>query len=180
MTISAARLDGRAIAERRKHRRLSWLARAGTARWRGCCFMVIALVALVNTPSSADAQDAAPQREAAPVKTHKFFDAVNAHLIVAEGGALLADGITTQYLRNHYGGREADPIARPFVDRGWPGMIVGGALFISAEVGARYLLHRHNHHRIERWVPSFVIAYGATGAIYNSVQIHGAYKPPRP
>jgi hypothetical protein len=87
---------------------------------------------------------------------------------------LLADGATTQYLLSHYGGREADPFARPFVEHGWPGMIVGGALFVSAEVGARYLLHQRNHHRVERWLPTFVIGYGAIGAIHNATEIHQA------
>ncbi len=37
-----------------------------------------------------------------------------------------------------------------------------------------YLLHQHSHHRVERWLPTFVIGYGALGAIYNSTQIHQA------
>ena len=122
----------------------------------------------MTLPTRVDAQDV-QRREIAPSNTHRFFDSLNVGLIVAESGALLADGATTQYSLNHYGGREAEPFARPFVDHGWPGMIAGGALFISAEVGARYLLHKHNHHAMERWLPTFVIAYGATGAIYNSM-----------
>ncbi len=98
-------------------------------------------------------------------------------LIVAESGALLADGVTTQYGLSHYGGREADPFARPFVEHGWPGMIVGGALFIVRRSGRSFLLRKHNHHRMERWLPTFVIAYGVTGAIYNSTQIHKANEP---
>jgi hypothetical protein len=131
----------------------------------------------MSVPSLAEAQDASQRREIAPSKTHRFFHSLNVSLIVAESGALLADGVTTQYGLSHFGGREADPFARPFVEHGWPGMIVGGALFIGAEVGARYLLHKHNHHRMERWLPTFVIGYGATGAIYNSTQIHKANEP---
>ena len=141
--------------------------------------MIFALAALMIAPNCAEAQETS-HREIAPAKTHKFFDSLNVSLIVAESGALLADGATTHYLLSHYGGREADPFARPFVERGWPGMIVGGALFIGAEVGARYLLHKHNHHRTERWLPTFVIGYGATGAIHNSTQIHKANEPWRP
>ena len=118
--------------------------------------MIFALAGLMIAPNCAEAQETS-HREIAPAKTHKFFDSLNVSLIVAESGALLADGATTHYLLSHYGGREADPFARPFVERGWPGMIVGGALFIGAEVGARYLLHKHNHHRTERWLPTFVI-----------------------
>jgi hypothetical protein len=138
---------------------------------------MLAVAGLMTLPTRVGAQDVAPRREIAPSNTHRFFDSLNVGLIVAESGALLADGATTQYGLSHYGGREADPFARPFVEHGWPGMIVGGALFIGAEVGARYLLHKHNHHAMERWLPTFVIAYGATGAIYNSIQIHKANEP---
>jgi hypothetical protein len=119
--------------------------------------------------------DAAKPKSAA--EAHRFFDNLNVGLIAAEAGALLADGITTQYGLTHYGGGEADPFARPFVEHGWPGMIAGGTLFISAEVCMRYMLHKKHHHRAERWLPTFVIGYGATGAIYNSVQIHEAHQP---
>ena len=154
-------------------------------RTRGRYVLIVAVAGLMSVSNRAEAQDPSPRREIAPAKTHKFFDSLNVTLIVAESGALLADGATTHYRQNHYGGREADPFARPFVEHGWPGMIVGGALFIGAEVGARYLLHQHDHHRMERWLPTFVIAYGATGAIYNSTQIHKANEPwraerPRP
>ena len=149
-------------------------------RTRGRYLVTVAVVGLMNVPNLAEAQDAPPSREIARSKTHKFFDSLNVSLMVAESGALLADGATTQYGLNHFGGHEADPFARPFVEHGWPGMIAGGALFIGAEVGVRYLLHKHDHHRMERWLPTFVIAYGATGAIYNATQIHKANEPWRP
>jgi hypothetical protein len=143
-------------------------------RTRARYVLIVTVAGLMSVSNRAEGQDASRRRESEPTKAHKFFDSLNVSLIVAESGALLADGATTQYLLRHYGGREADPVARPFVEHGWPGMIVGGALFISAEVGARYLLHQHNHHRVERWLPTFVIGYGALGAIYNSTQIHQA------
>ena len=143
-------------------------------RTRARYVLIVIVAGLMSISNLADAQDTSQPREIAPTKAHKFFDSPNVTLIVAESAALLADGATTQYLLNHYGGREADPVARPFVDHGWPGMIVGGALFISAEAGVRYLLHQHNHHRVERWLPTCVIGYGALGAIYNSTQIHQA------
>jgi len=143
-------------------------------RTRARYVLIVTVAGLMSISNFAKAQDTAQPREIAPTKAHKFFDSPNVTLIVAESTALLADGATTQYLLNHYGGREADPVARPFVDHGWPGMIVGGALFIGAEVGARYLLHQHNHHRVERWLPTFVIGYGALGAIHNSAEIHQA------
>lgn len=104
--------------------------------------------------------------------THRFFDRTNVWLTGAEAAALLADGITTQHvLKLDPSGvcsGEADPLARPFVERGWPGQIVGGAMVMTLDAGLRYLFHRRSHHRLERWWPSIVIAYGATGAIHNA------------
>jgi hypothetical protein len=109
-----------------------------------------------------------PKPEIAP--PHRFFDRANVTLTAVEVGVMLADGATTQYgLRNHPGSREANPLARPFVNAGWPGMIAGGAMVVSGEVGLRYLLHRKNHHRWERWIPVFVIADSALGAIHNAI-----------
>ena len=84
---------------------------------------------------------------------------------------MLADGITTQNLLNRYPteAREANPLARPFVNAGWPGMIAGGAMVVSTEVALRYLLHRKNHHRLERWLPAYFIVDSSIAAIHNAV-----------
>jgi hypothetical protein len=111
--------------------------------------------------------------QASAEKPHRFFDAANITLTAIETGALLADGITTQQARTKYPEffREIDPIARPFVNRGWPGQIVGGALFIGADVGLRYWLHRNNHHRVERLLPMVLTTYGTACAIHNAREL---------
>ena len=102
---------------------------------------------------------------------HRFFDATNWTLTGIEIGAMLADGITTQYGLHEYPTEvgEANSLARPFVNAGWPGMIAGGAMVVSAEVTLRYLLHRKNHHRLERWLPAYFIVDSSIGAIHNAV-----------
>lgn len=127
----------------------------------------------LSMPWSVAAQDAVPNRLRAPNAAHRFFDGLNVGLTVMESGALLADGFTTQYALTHVpNSREADPLARPFVSRGWPGQIAGGALVVTADVGIRYWLHRSNHHRIERWMPLILTVYGSGGAIHNWREIH--------
>lgn len=108
-----------------------------------------------------------------PTVAHRFFDRMNIALIVTESTALLADGIYTQRALKNYPEifREADPIARPFVMNGWPGQIAGGALFVSADVGLRYLFHRAAHHRIERLVPMILTIYGTVGAIHGAREL---------
>jgi hypothetical protein len=110
---------------------------------------------------------AAPQPASS---SHRFFDATNIALTAMESGALLADGVYTQRALTKYPGifREADPIARPFVSRGWPGQIAGGTLFVAADVGLRYWLHRKKHHRLERLSPLVLTVYGTVGAIHGA------------
>jgi hypothetical protein len=135
--------------------------------------LVVALPAFGLSPA-AEAQEVS--RDLAVVRTgldaqpHRFFDGLNLALTAVESGALLADGVYTQkVLRDYPGlGRERDPLARPFVEHGWPGQIVGGLLVVGADVGIRYLLHRHNHHRIERWMPMILTSYGLVGAVHNA------------
>jgi hypothetical protein len=109
-----------------------------------------------------------PARRSTP--THRFLDVCNLASTAVAAAALLADGYYTQYGLTQYPDRfvEIDPLARPFVSRGWAGQVVGGALVIGADLGIRYVLHRTNHHRVERWIPAILISYGAIGAIHNA------------
>jgi len=126
-------------------------------------------------PLVPDAQHRAASDEQPP---HKFFDRTNVALTVLESGALLADGIYTQRGLRRYPdtSREADPLARPFVSRGWPGQIIGGTLAVGADVSLRYWLHRKKHHRLERLVPLILITYGTVGAIHNARELRRAEK----
>jgi len=110
------------------------------------------------------------RQTSAPVTPHRFFDKTNLILTVVESGALLADGITTQRALRRYPDStyEGDPLARPFVSHGWPGQVAGGALVLSADLGIRYLLHRANHHRVERWIPVILTSSSVVGAIHNA------------
>ena len=117
-----------------------------------------------------------PPSSLADAPPHRFFDSPNIALTVVESSALLADGIYTRRALTDYPEifREADPIARPFVSRGWPGQIAGGTLFVTAEVGLRYWLHRKRHHRIERFLPLVLTVYGTVGAVHGARQLHRA------
>ena len=126
-------------------------------------------------PLALEAQHRAASDEQPP---HKFFDRTNVALTVLESGALLADGIYTQRGLRRYPetSREADPLARPFVSRGWPGQIVGGILAVGADAGLRYWLHRKKRHTLERLVPLILITYGTVGAIHNARELRRAEK----
>jgi hypothetical protein len=105
-----------------------------------------------------------PEKEtstAGSQRPHRFLDAPNVVLIAAEVGALLADGIETElaFKRSPNTFVEEDPIARPFVRAGWPGMVLSDAIFAGGTIAVQYLLHRTNHHRAERLSPILFTAY---------------------
>lgn len=120
----------------------------------------------------------------APTRTHRFFDRTNLLLTGLEAAALLADGATTQSrlgeLRTQYQTvngvvvpvqtriTEVDPVGKLFVNHGWPGTIAGGVLTVGADLGVRYVLHRTNHHRLERLVPVGFVSSNTFAAIHNA------------
>ena len=134
--------------------------------------IVVGCLVLVSPPW-ARAQDGGFPAAIPGSAPHRFFDVPNIALTGIESGALVADGIYTQRALRNYPElfREADPIARPFVLRGWPGQIGGGAIFVSADVGLRYLLHRKGHHRLERMLPLVLTVYGTVGAIHGAREL---------
>jgi hypothetical protein len=102
-----------------------------------------------------------------PLSPHRFFDTPNNILTAAAFGAQLGDAGSTLRAIRKYGGGEANPLARPFIAAGWPGVVAGVSLLVSADVGLRYWLHRTDHHRLERFVPTFLIVTGTEGTIRN-------------
>jgi hypothetical protein len=133
---------------------------------------VAASVLTLLAASDVSAQDPAPTLSTAAA-SHRFFDTPNIVLTGVESAALIADGIYTQRGLNRYPEffYEADPLARPFVMRGWPGQIAGGILVVSADVGLRSILHRKKKHRLERLVPLILTVYGTVGAIHGAREL---------
>jgi hypothetical protein len=90
-------------------------------KWTRCAVTRLTLSPLVDVAFAQEQRRPAAAAQAAP--SHRFVDAMNIALTGVESAALLADGIRTQRALTRYPEifREADPIARPFVSRGWPG-----------------------------------------------------------
>src|SRR5258708_31886694 len=145
---------------------------AAALLWRLTLILVIAGGPLRSSSRVVAAQERSVTRSATP-HVHRFFDTTNIVLTGIESGALVADGIYTQRALTTYPDvfHEADPIARPFVSRGWPGQIAGGTIFVTADVGLRYLCHRTEHHRLERWMPLILTVYGTVGAVQGAREI---------
>jgi hypothetical protein len=145
------------------------------------CNRVIWICASLLLPAWAAGQETDRSTTAvAATASHRFFDAKNIALTGMEAGALLADGFYTQRARQRYPDlfQELDPLARPFVLRGWSGQIVGGTIVVCADVGLRYWMHRKKHHKRERLLPLVLTVYGAVGAIHGARELRRAERDP--
>jgi len=105
---------------------------------------------------------------------HKFLDKQNVALFAVSALAIAGDAITTQ--RVIYPGgcgarfidcREADPVARPLVTKGWSGQLAASAISYGAVMGTAYLFHRTGHHRMERISSWSIIGIEGTMTAWN-------------
>ncbi len=139
--------------------------------------LLCAIALLVASPARALDEPQVPSVPAieALEPPHRFLDNTNALLTGLEAGALIGDAVTTRWGLDRYPGltQEANPLARPFVERGWPGQIVGGLLFVGGELWGRHTLHKSGHHRLERLLPIALAAMEAVIVIHNVRNIRG-------
>jgi hypothetical protein len=82
-------------------------------------------------------------------------------------GLIAADGITTQHVLNS-GGREVNPLARPFVTHGAAGQLAASSLGYAFGVGTSYLFHRTGHHKMERIFENLAIGV-EVGCVTNNL-----------
>jgi hypothetical protein len=138
--------------------------------------VAVALLAAAQPAAAGEPQvvTAAAIPAPPPVPPHRFLDTTNALLSGLEAAALIGDAVSTRWGLDRYPGftREANPIARPFVERGWPGQIAGGLLFVGAELWGRHTLHKAGHHRLERLLPIGLAAMEGVVVIHNVRGIH--------
>lgn len=82
-------------------------------------------------------------------------------------GQLSADAITTQYGLSH-GMREANPLARPFVEQGAKGEAAASGLALGLSIGGAYWLHKTHHHKAERIFVRMLLA-GEGAAVGHNI-----------
>ena len=110
----------------------------------------------------------------APRPAHSFLDRQNLTFWTAAAALQTADLITTRQILDR-GGRESNPVAKPFVNHGTAANATSTYLLgTGGTIGAAYLLHRWGHHRLERWLPLCVVAVEAWATSSNgNVLAHG-------
>jgi hypothetical protein len=95
-------------------------------------------------------------------ETHKFLDRQNKILFIAVGAFSGADfAVTRANLQG--GGQELNPLVRPF-GRSTAGLAVNFAGETAAIISVSYLLHKTNHHKMERGI-SYVNIGSSAGAV---------------
>lgn len=87
-----------------------------------------------------------------PELQHNFFDKTNLAGLGFLGAGLTGDALSTQKGLGLPGFHEINPIARPFVQSRAGAAFYSAASF-SLMSGGMYLVHKTNHHKIERVLP---------------------------
>jgi hypothetical protein len=133
-------------------------------------------VAYPEAPSSLWPQPALPvlaeatnSKSAVNLENHAFLDRRAKFRFAVLAGLMAADGITTQQVLGK-GGRELNPLARPFVTRGASGQLAASSLGYAATVTTSYLFHRTNHHKLERIFQYVNIAIESECVVDNLIQ----------
>jgi hypothetical protein len=126
---------------------------------RGKFSLLLTVVLFVGSVAAAQALPEVPTK-------HKFWDATNKALFASHAALEAVDfGITHSNLSD--GGKELDPVARPFCESGTAGQLVFFGGRMAGVVAISYLLHRTGHHRLERAFPIYASGDSAYGVAYS-------------
>jgi hypothetical protein len=99
--------------------------------------------------------------------SHRFIDRQNVTAFAVLGSLITIDAVHTQFALQTHDFVEGDPLARPFVTKGWTGQLAGSALGYGTALSFSYLLHRSNHHKLERWTTWLLVGAEATNDVRN-------------
>jgi len=118
--------------------------------------------AATGTPVAVEPSSAFVTKTSSENGSHKFWDAQNRLLFVANAAGAGADfAVTRANLQS--GGQELNPVVRIF-GRSTAGLAVNFAGEAASVVALSYFFHRTGHHRLERAV-SFVNIGSSAGAV---------------
>ncbi len=88
---------------------------------------------------------------------HPFWDQANTRLFLLNAAAQSLDAYSTQRALRQDNTSEFNPLARPFVNRGWKGQaLYSYGIGVGGTLAASYLFHRMGQHKRERITPLIV------------------------
>jgi hypothetical protein len=138
-------------------------------------FASLAGVLLGGTMANAQERAPAPKADVSSAPpttsrdTHRFWDTENAVLFSGVAGARAMDYASTRHFRAL--GATEWLLTNRIVDN-TPLFVTIEAAATAASIGVSYLLHRTNHHTLERWVSFLHIGITVGGAAHNYT-LHG-------
>ena len=138
----------------------------------GCAMGAMAETTKIANELRTDCRSAITLPEA---PSHPFFDRQNVVTFAALGGLIALDSVQTQLMLQTHQFGEADPLARPFVNRGWPGQLAASTLGYGTVLSLAYILHRTNHRKMERCVTWFITSAEAANDTRNLL-LEGRYQ----
>lgn len=151
---------------------LAQIAEVGTAEINKASVAV----ALPNSPSASWVQpvvpvvsNAAKAQTVPEARSRVFLDRPAKVRFSILAGLIAADGVTTQRVLKG-GGRELNPLARPFVTHGVAGQFAASSLGYGFGIGTSYFFHRTGHHRMEHVFENLAIGVEAACVTNNLIQ----------
>ena len=118
-----------------------------------------ALLLLLFLSSAFGLRPALAQNPMLPdAPSHPFFDRQNKAAFMVLGGLVAVDAVRTQAMLHTHRYAEANPLARPLVNQGWPGQVAASTIGYGAAMGFSYLFHRTGHQKMEHCATWFMVA----------------------
>jgi len=117
------------------------------------------------TPREATGSQAKRGQKSAPKSgEHRFWDKENDWLFAGVGASRTLDYFSTLNMRRR--GRQEIFLTNDVVDD-HPAFATIEAAATGVSIGASYLFHRYNHHKLERWTSIIHIGLATTGSVRN-------------
>lgn len=109
-------------------------------------------------------QKAATGTKKTPAGEHRFWDRENDWLFAGVGAARTLDYFSTLNMRRR--GRQEILLSNDAVDNHAAFATIEAA-GTAVSIGAAYLFHHYEHHKLERWTSIVHIGLATTGAVRN-------------
>lgn len=117
-----------------------------------------------DTPAAAREGNGAQAKREPTGREHRFWDKQNDWLFAGVGASRTLDYFSTLNMRRR--GRQEIFLTNDVVDNHAAFAAIEAA-GTGVSVGASYLFHRYNHHKLERWTSIVHIGLATTGAVRN-------------
>jgi len=117
-----------------------------------------------EAPKAKETPQAGARKELARKNEHRFWDKQNDWLFAGVGAARTLDYFSTLNMRRR--GRQEILLTNDVVDNHAAFASVEAA-GTAASIGAAYLFHHFEHHKLERWTSYVHIGLATTGSVRN-------------